>query len=621
MENKVIYERKTISEDIENQEDTEIIDFGDLGTTEVLTAINTSSNPIEVNAPSTNLTIFKGVVNGSQETYLYVGSGDVYGDTYATMQSNELELLEQEDFLITNINQIPERSYNDLQDLPTLVTSVNTQTGDVVLDADDIDDSTTTNKFTTQSERDKLSGIEAGAEVNVQSDWDATAGDAFILNKPTLGNLEAIDEGNGVGYRIKGRDPNKHGNIGLNAVDLSYQSGVFLTRGATGFSSYAEGAGTVASGDHSHAEGFFTVASGDHSHAEGNNTEASGARSHAEGSATVASGYASHAQGIFTTARSQSEFSAGEYGTNYTPANDDTDRLANFGNGTNFSNRSDAFTIFKNGAVKFFKDKLSNIANAMAGMFILNTNDNNRPTIHNGTEWKGLAYVDEIVVDDAFSDTSTNPLENRIVSTLRHFTTTLKENLSVSQVKTYNNQHIITSGNFAIDIDESLTDMFNLLLSVEPTKHITINPSGTATVNKTFLEEGVYLLTRKKGTDEYFVETLRQAFLNKNLTGTDLEITNKSGEHLFLNTEEGTTQVLGNTAYNITEATDGAFTKIRSNTSSEPTINNNISSDTRPVNLVGLTEFSADDLSGKDIDIIIEVKPYAFEVFYIFIAE
>jgi hypothetical protein len=46
------------------------------------------------------------------------------------------------------------------------VTSVNTQTGAVVLDADDIDDSTTTNKFTTQSDIDKLAGIEAGAEVN-----------------------------------------------------------------------------------------------------------------------------------------------------------------------------------------------------------------------------------------------------------------------------------------------------------------------------------------------------------------------------------------------------------------------------------------------------------------------
>jgi hypothetical protein len=45
------------------------------------------------------------------------------------------------------------------------VDSVNGQTGVVVLDADDIDDSTTTNKFTTQAEIDKLAGIEAGADV------------------------------------------------------------------------------------------------------------------------------------------------------------------------------------------------------------------------------------------------------------------------------------------------------------------------------------------------------------------------------------------------------------------------------------------------------------------------
>ena len=34
-------------------------------------------------------------------------------------------------------------------------------------------------------EKTKLEGIQAGAEVNVQSDWNATSGDALILNKPT----------------------------------------------------------------------------------------------------------------------------------------------------------------------------------------------------------------------------------------------------------------------------------------------------------------------------------------------------------------------------------------------------------------------------------------------------
>lgn len=45
------------------------------------------------------------------------------------------------------------------------VDSVNSQTGTVVLDADDIDDTSTANKFTSQAEIDKLAGIEALADV------------------------------------------------------------------------------------------------------------------------------------------------------------------------------------------------------------------------------------------------------------------------------------------------------------------------------------------------------------------------------------------------------------------------------------------------------------------------
>lgn len=45
------------------------------------------------------------------------------------------------------------------------VDSVNTQTGAVVLDADDISDAATTNKFTTAGDITKLSGIETGADV------------------------------------------------------------------------------------------------------------------------------------------------------------------------------------------------------------------------------------------------------------------------------------------------------------------------------------------------------------------------------------------------------------------------------------------------------------------------
>lgn len=66
------------------------------------------------------------------------------------------------------------------------VTSINGKFGEVVLDADDINDSLASNKFMTASEKVKLSGIQAGAEVNTKADWNATVGDSEILNKPIL---------------------------------------------------------------------------------------------------------------------------------------------------------------------------------------------------------------------------------------------------------------------------------------------------------------------------------------------------------------------------------------------------------------------------------------------------
>ena len=42
-----------------------------------------------------------------------------------------------------------------------------------------------TNDYTT-TEKEKLAGIAAGAEVNVNADWNASSGDAQILNKPTI---------------------------------------------------------------------------------------------------------------------------------------------------------------------------------------------------------------------------------------------------------------------------------------------------------------------------------------------------------------------------------------------------------------------------------------------------
>jgi len=65
------------------------------------------------------------------------------------------------------------------------VTSVNTLVGDVVLTQDTVLDGSTFKQYSL-TEKNKLAGIAAGAEVNVNADWNAVSGDAQILNKPSI---------------------------------------------------------------------------------------------------------------------------------------------------------------------------------------------------------------------------------------------------------------------------------------------------------------------------------------------------------------------------------------------------------------------------------------------------
>ena len=89
------------------------------------------------------------------------------------------------------------------------VASVNTQTGAVVLDPDDLDDSATTHRFTSASDISKLAGIEAGAEVNLVDSVNGQTGavsldpddlnDAATTNKFTtsadISKLAGIETG------------------------------------------------------------------------------------------------------------------------------------------------------------------------------------------------------------------------------------------------------------------------------------------------------------------------------------------------------------------------------------------------------------------------------------------
>lgn len=72
------------------------------------------------------------------------------------------------------------------------VDSVNTQTGTVVLDADDISDTSTTNKYTTAGDISKLAGIEALADVTDATNVTA-AGAAMLTGATFTGNVSFGD--------------------------------------------------------------------------------------------------------------------------------------------------------------------------------------------------------------------------------------------------------------------------------------------------------------------------------------------------------------------------------------------------------------------------------------------
>ncbi|MFD2823802.1 tail fiber domain-containing protein [Lacinutrix iliipiscaria] len=140
--------------------------------------------------------------------------------------------------------------------------------------------------------------------------------------------LEALDEGNGIGWRIiRDRNPNNYGNIGLEAIDLSFSDIPSTTSGAIGLNSTAMGR--------------YTTASGLNSTAIGQDTEASG--------------FVSTAMGYHTTAPSYIETVVGSYNTSYIPNNvvdwDGSDRLFVIGNGSSSGNKSNALTVLKNGNI------------------------------------------------------------------------------------------------------------------------------------------------------------------------------------------------------------------------------------------------------------------------------
>jgi hypothetical protein len=144
----------------------------------------------------------------------------------------------------------------------------------------------------------------------------------YALSAANVNGLEAIDEGNGIGYRLVDRDPNNHGNVGLNAVDLSLNFTASTERGATGNYALATGFNTTASGTYATAMGRSTIASEFNTIAMGNQAIASsvgsislGSFTTANGSNSTAIGSQTNATGDYSTALGSQTTASGPYST------------------------------------------------------------------------------------------------------------------------------------------------------------------------------------------------------------------------------------------------------------------------------------------------------------------
>ena len=165
----------------------------------------------------------------------------------------------------------------------------------------------------------------------------------------------------------------------------SYSSG--KNTEATGMYAHAEGMNTTASNSSAHAEGINTVASGTYSHAEGSNTQAMGICSHAEGWYAKASGAYSHASGYNTVAAYEKQTVHGAYNNNQST------NLYELGNGTSDTNRSNAFSVDKNGNA------------IMQGGVILNQGSSNEYKLNEVKKllWSGSANTGDVITVENIS--------------------------------------------------------------------------------------------------------------------------------------------------------------------------------------------------------------------------
>lgn len=143
----------------------------------------TNANGVTGNVTNATTTPTLTISLGAITPTSIVASGTITGSNLSGANTGDQDLSPYA--LITSLAAVAlSGDYNDLINTPVLTNFFN-KTSD---DTDDIVESAT-KKFFLATERTKLTGIAAGAEVNVNADWNAVSGDAEILNKPSIPSI------------------------------------------------------------------------------------------------------------------------------------------------------------------------------------------------------------------------------------------------------------------------------------------------------------------------------------------------------------------------------------------------------------------------------------------------
>lgn len=294
-------------------------------------------------------------------------------------------------------------NFRTVDDVVKQVDDVVKQVDDVVKQVQD-DVSKMPTNLVNGSAEGSLRGVNAKAEGD-----DYTIGQNAVavgLNTTASGNYSHA-EGNDTSASGMSSHAEGHNTSALG--DYSHAEGIDTSAGE---GSHAEGSSANASGDVSHAEGVLTTASGRVSHAEGSGTTASGDHSHAEGGSTTASGDYSHAEGEGTTASGNYSHAQGKFNIE-----DTNNRYAHIvGNGEDSENRSNAHTLDWDGNAWFAGD-----------VYVGGTSQDDESATKLSSVATDITQVKEkldgieegankTIVDGELSDTSINPLQNKVVT-------------------------------------------------------------------------------------------------------------------------------------------------------------------------------------------------------------